>query len=158
LATVRTRADDIQRQMAEIRSQLHQDMREVVTVASIATDWRSYLRGYTWLAIGVAFASGYLLVPRRSRTSTVVVQPQAVVEQPRQVVTRTDKAAKSSLIRWALGAIAPIAIRAAQSYALSHIESLVANQQPGLRPGGASRQETLGQPARHEDRGYATRG
>jgi hypothetical protein len=133
-------------------------MREVVTVASIATDWRSYLRSYPWLAIGVAFASGYLLVPRRSRASTVVVQPQAVVEQPRQVVTRTEKAAKFSLVRWALGAIAPIAIRAAQSYALSHVENLLANQQPGPRLGGVSRQETRGQPARHEDRGYASHG
>src|SRR5208282_5650420 len=81
LATVRTNADDIRRQMAEIRSQLHQDMRGVVNVAATATDWRTYVRVRPWLAIGLAFTSGFLLVPGRSRATTLVVQPSAVEMQ-----------------------------------------------------------------------------
>ena len=59
MATVRIETDDIRRQMAEIRSRLHQDVRGVVNVATTATDWRSYVRGRSWLAIGLAFTTGF---------------------------------------------------------------------------------------------------
>jgi hypothetical protein len=158
LATVRTRADDIQRQMAEIRSQLHQDMREVVNVATTATDWRFYLRGHPWLAIGIAFSSGFLLVPRRSRPATLVVQPPAVDVRDRQVAVKLEKPGRLPLLRWFLGAITPIAVRAAQSYALSHVEDFLANQQTGPRPEAASGPASPGRTARYEGRGFAARG
>ena len=103
MATVRIEADEIRRQMAEIRSQLHQDMREVVNVATIATDWRSYLRGRPWLAIGLAFTSGFLLVPRRSRPSTLVVQPPAVDVRNLQAAEKAEKPGRLPLVRWFLG-------------------------------------------------------
>lgn len=158
MATVRTRADDIQRQMAEIRSQLHQDMREVVNVATTATDWRSYLRGHPWLAIGIAFSSGFLLVPRRSRPATLVVQPPAVDVRDRQVTVKPEKPGRLPFLRWFLGAITPIAVRAAQSYALSHVENFLANPQTGPRPEAASEPASPGRTARYEGRGFAARG
>ena len=99
LATVRIEADDLRRQMAEIRSQLHQEMREVVNVATIATDWRSYLRGRPWLAIGLAFSAGFLLVRRRSRPTTLVVQPSAVDVQSLQAAVQAEKPGRLPLMR-----------------------------------------------------------
>ena len=158
MATVRIEADDLRRQMAEIRSQLHQDMREVVNVATIATDWRSYLRGRPWLAIGLAFSAGFLLVPRRSRPTTLVVQPSAVDVRNLQAAVQAEKPGRLPLMRWFLGAVGPIAVRAAQSYALNYVENLLVNQQAGPRPEAASRPASPGQASRPEGRRFATRG
>lgn len=159
MATVRTRADDIQRQMAEIRSLLHWDMREVVNVATTATDWRSHLRAHPWLAIGIAFSTGFLLVPhRRSRPATLVVQPPAADVRDQQVVVKPEKSGRLPLFRWFLGAIIPFAVRAAQSYALSHVENFLANQQSGPRPEAASGPASPGRTARYEGRGFAAHG
>src|SRR5271157_5006831 len=139
LATVRIETDDIRRQMAEIRSRLHQDVRGVVNVATTAADWRSYVRGRPWLAIGLAFTSGFLLVPGRSRPSTLVVQPPAVDLRNLKAAVKANEAGRLPLLRWFLRAVGPIAVRAAQSYALNHVENLLANQQTGPPPEAASR-------------------
>jgi hypothetical protein len=150
LATVRIEADDIRRQMAEIRSQLHQDMRGVVNVAATATDWRSYVRGRPWLAIGLAFTSGFLLVPGRSRPTTLVVQPSAVDMGNSQAAVKAEKPGRLTLFRRLLGAVGPIAVRAGQSYAMNYVENLLANQQAGPRPEAASRPASLGPTSRSE--------
>jgi hypothetical protein len=158
LATVRIETDDIRRQMAEIRSRLHQDVREVVNDAATATDWRSYVRGRPWLAIGLAFTTGYLLVPRRSRPSTLVVQPSADDVQNLPAAVQGEKPRRLPLMRWFLGAVGPIAARAAQLYAINYVENLLANHQTGPRPEAASRPASPGQTPRPEERGFATRG
>ena len=158
MATVRIEADEIRRQMAEIRSQLHQDMREVVSVATIATDWRSYLRGRPWLAIGLAFTSGFLVVPGRSRPSTLIVQPPAVDQHNLQAGVKPERTGRLPLVRWFLGAVGPIAVRAAQSYALNQVENLLARQQTGPQSDAVSRPPSGGQTSRPEGRGFATRG
>ncbi len=158
MANVRTNANDIRRQMAEIRSQLHQDMRGVVNVAATATDWRSYVRGRPWLAIGLAFTSGFLLVPGRSRPTTLVVQPSAVDTGNSHAAIKTEEAGRLPLMRWFLGAVGPIAVRAAQLYALNYVENLLANQQTGPRPEAASRPASQDSISSAERRGFATRG
>lgn len=158
MATVRIETDDIRCQMAEIRSRLHQDVREVVNLATTAADWRSYVRGRPWLAIGLAFTSGFLLVPGRSRPSTLVVQPSAVDVQNLQAAVQAEKPGRLPLMRWFLGAVGPIAVRAAQLYALNYVENLLANQQAGPRPEAAPRPASPCQTSRPEGRGFATRG
>ncbi len=158
MATVRIETDDIRRQMAEIRSRLHQDVRGVVNVATTVTDWRSYVRGRPWLAIGLAFTTGYLLVPRRSRPSTLVVQPSTDDVQNLPAAVQGEKPRRLPLMRWVLGAVGPIAARAAQSYALNYVENFLVNQQAGPRPEAASRPASPGQTPRPEERGFATRG
>jgi hypothetical protein len=154
LATVRSEVDDIRRQMAEIRSQLHRDVREVVNVAATATDWRSYVRGRPWLAIGLAFTSGFLLVPRRSRPSTLVVQPSAADVQNLQA----GKPGRLPLMRWLLEAVGQIAVRAAQSYATNYVENFLANQQTRPQPEAAPRPASPDQTSHPEGREFATRG
>ena len=131
MATVRNQADDIQREMALIRSQLFHEMREVVDVVSTVADWHSYIRARPWLAIGVAFASGFLLAPRRGRPTALIVQPSAPGALTPVPVPQIEKRQRLPLIRWVLGAVVPIAVRAAQTYALKHVESLLENQPAG---------------------------
>jgi hypothetical protein len=127
LSTVRTEADELQRQMAEIRSQLLQEMRGVVHVAQNATDWRSYVRGRPWIALSVAFAAGFLLVPGRPRAATVVIQPSGDLPSSEMAV-RAAQRKRWPWIRWLLLAVGPVALRVGQSYALDVIQNLVANQ------------------------------
>ena len=63
--------DEIRRQMAQIRHDLHQDVSnvvsgvsEVVNEVSGVMDWRSALRGHPYMLVGAALAAGYLIVPR----------------------------------------------------------------------------------------------
>jgi hypothetical protein len=66
-------ADDVQRQMREVRAELRDDVKELVVSAHQMADWKRYVRAYPWLCVGGALAAGFLIVPQRS----VVVRPDA---------------------------------------------------------------------------------
>lgn len=110
----------------------------MVDVVSTVADWHSYLRARPWLAIGAAFGSGFLLAPRRSRPSTVAVQPSAPSVVSPAPVAPVEKQARLPVIRWVLGAVVPIAVRAGQAYALKYVESLLQNQATGPLPGASA--------------------
>jgi hypothetical protein len=136
LATANNEIDEIRRQMAQIRRELHQNVREVVANAEAVTDWRRYFRMYPWIAAGAAFTVGYALVPRRHAvvpkgrlaTEADVAQVRAAVEDAR---TKPRK----GLIGGALGVIAPLAVRAAQAYALQYLENWIAHGHESMIPG-----------------------
>ncbi len=66
-------ADEIQRQMREIRAELRDDVQELVVSANKMADWTSYVTAYPWLCVGAALAAGFLIVPSRA----VVMRPDA---------------------------------------------------------------------------------
>ena len=120
--------DDIRRQMAQIRHDLHQDVSsvvggvsEVVTEVSEVMDWRSVLRSHPYLLTGTALAVGYLIVPRRAK---VVAQGNTnhLVSAPAQAPLAPRKE-QSSPLSWAINLLWPIATQAAQSYAMIWIEN-----------------------------------
>ena len=130
--------DEIRRRMAQIRRELHMDMQGVVAGAEAATDWRYYVRLYPWAALGVAFALGFLVVPRRrsvtraaekaaeQAVSKVQEAVQAVQPVASQRVEKEKK--KSGLIGVLLGMLVPVATRAMQSYAAQFVENWIAQQ------------------------------
>lgn len=59
-------ADALRREMAQIRSDIHENVEGIVDTARNMTDWRYYVRRYPWVAVTAATAVGYLIVPRRS--------------------------------------------------------------------------------------------
>jgi len=135
VATVTNDADEIRRRMAEIRCELHKDVREVVASAEAVTDWHRYLRMYPWTILGAAVAVGYFLVPKRHK---VVVPVPVVVDASKQVDTAQVREAveetgkrrsRKGLIGAAFGLVAPLAVRAAQSYAMQYLETWIAQQQ-----------------------------
>jgi hypothetical protein len=127
--TPRTDAQELQRQMAEIRSQLQRDVREVVQGAKSASDWRSYIRSQPWIALSLAFAAGYLVVP--SRVRTIKIAAGATHDEPRALEAAAPppkKSGRNPVLGWVVAAVAPLAVRAAQNYALNWVENLLANQ------------------------------
>jgi hypothetical protein len=129
---------EIQRRMAQIRHELHENVREAVKGAQSLTDWRSQVRNHPWLALGTAAALGYLIVPKRHPAPAIVaVAPAAVQPTPAVAAVQPTPAApkkkRRGLIGSALGLLAPIAVRAAQNYAIQYLEQWIASQPPGAR-------------------------
>jgi hypothetical protein len=56
-------AQEIRRQMAEVRGQLSREVRSLAESAKAKTDWRYYYRQHPWLFLGAAAVVGYLIVP-----------------------------------------------------------------------------------------------
>jgi len=73
ITTPASSADEIQRQMRQVRRELGEDVQEIVDNARIMADWRHYVRTYPWVCVGVALAAGYLIVPSRAH----VIRPDA---------------------------------------------------------------------------------
>ena len=57
--------DDIQRQMAALRSALAQDLNGSIDSAKLLADWRYHFRKHPALFCGAAAALGFALVPWR---------------------------------------------------------------------------------------------
>jgi hypothetical protein len=136
--------EEIRRQMAQIRRELHLDMQGVVAGAEAAFDWRYYVRHYPWPSLGVAAAVGYLIVPRKRRSVSKTAEEAAeaavskmrgkvkapVIELPQsESAKKVEKEKKrSGLIGALLGMVVPVAVRAAQSYASQFVENWIAQQ------------------------------
>ncbi len=143
MATVINQADDIRRQMADVRAQLHTEMRGVVDDVAAVTDWQGHIHKHPWLAIGAAFGIGYLLVPKRHAPPSVIIKP-AEAQTLAAAVSEAPQAKRSSVWKWALGAVTPIVIRAAQSYAITQVEKLLAENPPGPHPAPAGLSQASG--------------
>jgi hypothetical protein len=123
--------DQIRRQMAQIRRDLHADVQGVVEGAEAATDWRRIVRSYPWACMGVALAVGYMIVPRKHRvTTTLQVAPaeiaQAASFEP-PALLEIKKPGKG-LLKTVFGLVAPVALRAVQGYALQFAEQWMAQK------------------------------
>jgi ElaB/YqjD/DUF883 family membrane-anchored ribosome-binding protein len=132
VATATNEVDEIRRRMAQIRHELHQDVKEVVEGAEEVTDWRRYVRLYPWAAVGATSAAGcivtYLIVPRRRPGADRDGERPAEV----RVIRESDldsKKRRKSLIGAAFGMVAPLAWRAVQNYAMGYLEQWIAQQQ-----------------------------
>ena len=65
--------EQIQQEMRQVRSELGDDVHEIVSNARVMADWQYYVRRHPWLCLGAAAVAGYLLVPRRLE----VIRPDA---------------------------------------------------------------------------------
>jgi len=140
-------ADAIRRQMAQIRRDLHEDVRGVVASAEAVTDWRRYIRNYPIVSLGLAAAVGYLVVPRRHRSVPTDLATHADMTRVREAVEeagakpkRADKERKESkerkgLLAMALALVGPVAVRAAQGYAVQAFENWIVQQQQAMAEG-----------------------
>jgi hypothetical protein len=124
--------EDIQRQMALIRLELHADVRGAVKAARSIVDWRSLVGSHPFLSLGVAAAAGYLMVPRLPREPPAGVYVSAPPPGAAAGDMPPDQTLKRQRSHWALlgttfGLLAPVVVRAVQNYALRQIENWLAN-------------------------------
>jgi len=144
---------NIQRQMAQVRREIHQDVGGAVGGVQLLTDWRTIVRSHPWLSLAIAAALGYAVVPRRStkhaaRSLSSDPQPDAgamaLAAAPIGAGDRGKWEPLSSAFAW----FAPIAARLAQTYASQYIESWLAENAFRQAPPGPDRArgETGGPP------------
>ncbi len=121
--------DEIRKQMAQIRRDLHADVQGVVQGAEAATDWKRYIRDYPWASLGAAVVVGYLLVPHKQRPATIQLAPSEPVRTVAAEAIRPAEEKKGkSLLGMAFGLVAPVAFRAVQGYALQYAEQWLAGK------------------------------
>lgn len=150
MATDQREIDEIRRQMAQIRRELHEDMQGVVAGAEAASNWKYYVQRYPWAALGLATVAGYLVVPKRRVSATETAEAAAeeaaerlggLFRRARSAVGRKaqvqtgeptpteKKERKAGLIGMLFGMVSPVVLRVAQSYAANYAENWLARQQ-----------------------------
>ena len=148
--------EEIRRQMAQIRHDLHQDVSsvvsgvsEVVSEVSEAMDWRSVLRSHPYMLVGAALAAGYLIVPRRKQVN---LPPQSVLGNGvlQETISTKKKFRPLSL---AVDLLWPIATQAVQAYALIWIEKQL-KQYPQVGPESHPPEGRLGSEFRRTTPGH----
>jgi hypothetical protein len=134
-----TEITEIQRRMAQIRRELHENVRDAVEGAQSLTDWRSHVRQHPWLTLGAATALGYFIVPKRREqpAAAIVAVAPAAAPAPAEALKAAPKKKRWGIIGTAVGLLAPVAARAAQNYAIQYLEKWIAAQPPGAGPGSA---------------------
>jgi len=122
--------DDIRRQMAQIRRDMHLDVSQVVGEVEDAMDWRSVIRNHPYITIGIGLAAGYFIVPKRHRRAeraTAAIRPLMEASMTPQYETAPPERPRKSLGRrvvgWGLGMLWPLVSQSAQAYASMWLES-----------------------------------
>lgn len=143
--------DEIRRQMALIRREIHSDVSHVVDDVEEALDWRSPIRNHPYIALGVGLLAGYLIVPRRKKTTAQKVQ-QALAKLPREALADVSprlaavsqpappkpappKPLGRRLLSWGVGMAWPMVNQALQAYASMWLEDQLKQQMnPNRKP------------------------
>ena len=58
-------AENIRRQMQNVRQEMGAEVKDIVHGARQLTDWRYHVRTHPWACVAGAFALGFLIVPAR---------------------------------------------------------------------------------------------
>lgn len=101
-------AEQIQNQMQQVRTDLRQNVQELVDSAREMTVWQRYVQAYPWTCLGVAAVAGYFIVPSRGRLPAPDAQMLAdlVDAQVAKQLSEKSKPAggvMSSMVSGALG-------------------------------------------------------
>ena len=145
---------EIQRQMAQIRHDMHQDVQGAVKGAQSLADWRSLVKSHPWMSISIASVVGYLIVPSRRSTSPTFMtvgtpSPELLAGAAAADQSRPRKQIGWSILGTAFSLLAPVAARVAQNYALGHLEQWLSQHPLPPSPDGSSGKppRESGQPA-----------
>jgi hypothetical protein len=119
---------DIQRRMAQIRRDMYQDVQGAVRGAQSLTDWRSIIANHPWGALGIAIGVGYLVVPHRAEPLATQKNLAAALEEAKAAATPPTSSRTGGFrpIGLAFSLLAPVLVRAAQTYAFNHLEQWLA--------------------------------
>ena len=112
-------AEQLRRQMAQVRVDLGEDAEQIAENARTMTDWRYYVSSYPWASMAVAAAVGYIAVPRRlevispspevlaklANQDRLVVKPKAEAEPKKGLAGTLFTFLSSMVVRGALAAI-----------------------------------------------------
>jgi hypothetical protein len=130
-------ADAIRRRMAELRSELTCDVRDVKRstreMAEQARELASpmfYIRRYPWASAAAAIAVGYLLVPKKRQV--IKPDPEMLAELVRKQQVKLDTGKVSQDKQTMLQSLAMMgltwAVKAGMNYATQHLATMAMNR------------------------------
>ena len=132
MASTLSEVDEIRRHMAQIRRELHEDVQGVVRGAEATADWRRYVKNYPWVALGLAFGVGYLIIPRKNRSQTAITHYLPALEDRLTEKLRTPepepKKKGKGVFKMLVGLATPFVLKSAQGYALQFFEQYLAQK------------------------------
>lgn len=106
----------IRQRMAEVRSDIDQDVQEIVEGARDLRDWRTYVRSYPWACASVAVAVGYLIVPQRPAVSQPSDEMLAELAKQSRLAAMQDLPTKASRSGRVAAFVGGLALRGIASY------------------------------------------
>jgi hypothetical protein len=104
------------------------DVEHVAESAKAMTDWTYYVRRCPWMAVGLAAAAGFLLVPRKKTVVTPTPEQLAALAQSKEFVAAASSQLKTpqSLLKGLAATLAAMAGRAALAYITEQIRAKAA--------------------------------
>jgi hypothetical protein len=130
--------EELRREMARIRREIHADVNVAAEHLEATLNWRGYVRSAPWPAAGAAFGVGFLaawlLVPRRRIKVIERERATSARRSPRYEEPEKEQVPSKGVISMALGFLAPIALRAAQNYAIQFVEDRLLAPSAGMGP------------------------
>ena len=110
------RGDAVRERMQQLRCEIDEDVGDVSASAHAVVDWKHYVKTHPWMCFGAAVALGFLIVPKRSRTTRADVATVTELTSTGQVVVRRAPTATDGLIDALLAAAVNVAVRKATTY------------------------------------------
>jgi len=110
MSTSTPNAEQIQRQMQQVRTELRDNVRELVESAREMTVWQRYVQAYPWTCLGAAALAGYLIVPTRTRMQA---DPALIAELVKHQVAQQTSSAKpgAGLVSGLVSGVASLALK-----------------------------------------------
>jgi len=134
-ATPPADASQIQLEMQQVRAELRNDVREMVSNAQdmvdaawVLTQWQTYVRRYPWACAAAAAAAGYLVVPSRPK----ILRPdtESLMELAKQkklvVQMNTPATPQPSMVKSLIGMAAGTALQFGMAFASKHLNQFLA--------------------------------
>ena len=112
----RPRSDIVRERMQQLRHEIDGGMEEVSASARTMVDWKHYVKTHPWVCLGAAVALGFLIVPKRSRTTRADVATLTELTRTGQVVVKPVPTITAGVIDAILATVANIAIQRGTAY------------------------------------------
>ena len=120
-------SDRLRLQMARIRSELTEDVGEVVEQAKELTDWHLFVKRHPWLCVGSAAAIGFLLVPPRPKAVPAAAPAMATAAMGNGVAGGPPSSGSkpTSVLHPLISMVAGAVVRSALALAADQLQSVL---------------------------------
>lgn len=126
----------IRRRMEEVRDGLDDSVQKVVTAAHDMANWRSYVKAYPGVCLGVALGAGYWIV--RRRPADYPQDAPSVGARQNQLPTALHVPPLGTARGVVLAVAGNLLRRAVSGYVMQHTNRLFKSQVPQPQPNGPS--------------------
>jgi hypothetical protein len=142
-------AQQIREEMVRVRSELHDDVGEVVASAKALTDWRQYVRSYPWICLSAAAVAAYVIVPARSKPKPAKSEPLSGSKKATKEAA-VESGVKAGATAGILGSLVSMAgtmaLRGAMNFASRKATDFINSKIDGPSRGGAPAKQSFDAP------------